>query len=349
MKGAFLIPPFSKTKQKKIIPYLIILVVALLIIFYSAIQLMQPVAASSDIADVVRLEIPKGSTTTQISKILKDNGLIRNSTLFRFLTRIKGYDGKYMAGTYILTSDMDVNAIIKEMVEGNVYIDTIRFTIPEGYELRQIADLLDRKGIADKEEFLKEIRESKFIFEFLKDIPERESRLEGYLFPDTYEVYVGESVHSIINRMLTRFEEVAREVGLFQGELKSMTVDDIVIIASIIEREAANDDERPLVSAVFHNRLKKGIKLRSCATVEYLLEERKPRLLDVDLEIDSPYNTYQIQGLPIGPIASPGAESLKAALHPADVDYLYFLVQKDGTQGFFKYYDDFINAKNSSR
>jgi len=349
MKGASIIPPLSKTKQKKIMPYIIIMLLIVLTFFYSIIQLMEPVAVSADVADIVRVEIPKGSTTTQIGRILKDNGLIKNSVLFRILTNIKGYEGTYMAGTYILTNDMDINRIMEEMAEGNVYIDTIRFTIPEGYELRQIAELLDGKGIADKEEFLKESREGKFNFEFFKRIPDRENRLEGYIFPDTYEVYVGESVHSIISRMLTRFEEVVRGIGLLDNDLEDKTIDDIVILASIIEKEAANDSERPIVSAVFYNRIKKGIRLESCATVEYLLEERKPRLTYDDLEIESPYNTYLVYGLPAGPIASPGIESLKAALHPADVDYLYFVLQKDGTHGFFKKYNDFINAKNNSR
>ncbi len=352
MKGVFSIPRLGEKKRKRVLPYIIILLFALLTFLYGVVQLMQPVVASSDVADIVRLEIPKGATTTQIGRILKDNGLIKNDIVFRILTRLKGYDGKYMAGTYILSNDMAIHQIMEEMTEGNVYIDTVRFTVPEGYEIRQIADLLDEKGIVEREEFFKVAGEGQFSFEFLKNIPDGEDRLqrlEGYLFPDTYEVYVGESAHSIINRMLSRFEEVAREIGLFDDNGRDMTVDQIVTLASIIEKEAANDSERPLVSAVFHNRLKKGYRLESCATVEYLLEDRKARLTYADLEVESPYNTYRVYGLPLGPIASPGIESLKAAMDPAEVDYLFFVLQKDGTHGFFKYYNDFVNAKNSNR
>ena len=349
MKDPSMISRVSSDKGRKIAFCTVILIAILVVLISLTIRLMAPVAASSEVSEVVRVEVIQGFTTTQIGRTLKEKGLIKSDALFRFLSRLRGYDGKYMAGTYIMNSDMDMSEIMKEMDDGNVYINTIRFTIPEGYELKQIAQLLEQKGIARSEKFLEEVREGSFNFEFLKDVPERENGLEGYLFPDTYEVYIGETVHSVIKRMLGRFEEVGKQIGIFESHLKGMTVDDIVILASIIEKEAANDEERALVSAVFHNRLEKGYKLQSCATVAYLLEKRKARLLNKDLEIESPYNTYRVYGLPEGPIASPGMESLKAALHPADVDYLYFVVQKDGNHSFSDNYRDFLRDKQKSR
>ena len=198
-----------------------------------------------------------------------------------------------------------------EITKGSVYKETVRFTIPEGYELRQIADLLHEKGIADREEFMQEVKEGSFSYDFVGEIPIRENRLEGYLFPDTYEVFVGESANSIIDRMLGRFEEVAGEIGLMDLEDGSMTLDEMVTLASVVEREAGTVEELPLVSAVFHNRLRTGMNLGSCATVQYVLKERKPRLSTKDTQIDSPYNTYILPGLPIGPIAS-RQEALKA-------------------------------------
>jgi UPF0755 protein len=345
MKDSASVARTQAQKRRNIAVYAAIFAMVLLIAFFYIVQLLKPVAVSAGISEAIRVEIPKGSSTNKIGKILADKGLIRNDTVFKILTRIKGYEGKYMAGTYIMSNDMDIYEIMEEMVQGKVFTETVRFTIPEGYELRQIADLLDERGIVKRESFLKEAKEGKFNFEFLKNVPERDNRLEGYLFPDTYEVYVGESARSIIQRMLKRFEEVAEEIGLMDWKSDTMSIDDIVILASIIERETGDKSERPLVSAVFHNRLKMGKKLESCATVQYLLQERKPRLTYEDLKIESPYNTYLVQGLPIGPIASPGVEALKAAMNPADVDYLYFVVQKDGTHSFSKSYEEFLQDK----
>ena len=196
-----------------------------------------------------------GSTTQEIGEILKKKGLIRSTLAFRIATRLRGYEEKYRAGAYLINVGTDMQDIMEEITRGNLYKETVRFTIPEGYELRQIADLLHRKGIADREEFMKEVEQGVFDYEFVKSIPGRENRLEGYLFPDTYEVFVGESIHSIIGRMLARFEEVATEIGLLDWE-GDLTVDEVVTLASVVEREAGTADELPYVSAVFHNRLK---------------------------------------------------------------------------------------------
>lgn len=343
-------PQNHKAKLKKMFFYAFVLLALVLFtgIAYLA-DLMEPVTASADIAETLSVEIPKGCTTSEIGKMLEEKGLIKSRWVFKILTRLKGYEGKYMAGTYAISTGMDIQSIMEEMVQGNVLTETVRFTIPEGFELKQIAELLDQKGIVSKEEFLKEAEEGQFDYEFLEDLPERDNRLEGYLFPDTYEVYVGEDAHSIIDRMLSRFENVAGEIGLIDEDKRNgLSIDQIVTLASIIEKEAANDRERPIISAVFQNRLKKGMKLQSCATVQYVLQERKPRLTYDDLKIDSPYNTYKVPGLPIGPIASPGKESLKAAMHPAQVDYLYFVVQVDGTHRFSKSYSEFLQHKKNS-
>ncbi|MDF2673718.1 MAG: mltG, partial [Clostridiales bacterium] len=205
------------------------------------------------------------------------------------------------------------------------------------------------KGLIAKEEvFINEAQNGEFEYDFLKGIPEdRPNRLEGYLFPDTYEFKSGTTEHEIIDKMLGRFQEIFDEE--ISGKLGDRRLDDLIIMASIVEREAKVESERPIIAAVFYNRLKIDMQLQSCATIQYILGTNKERLLYEDLEIESPYNTYLNSGLPLGPICSPGRDSLVAALEPADVDYLYFVLKKydgDGSHNFARNYNDFLKYKN---
>lgn len=349
MKGIVAVAGAKNLKRKGVLISIVVFIMTILLVFIYISHTLKPMVASAETSEVIRVEIPMGSSVSQIGEILAGKGLIRDKTVFKAITKLKGYESRYMAGTYIMNDNMDIYEIMEEMTNGRIYTETVRFTIPEGFEVRQIADLLEQAGVVSREDFLKEINEGTFNFSFLQDVSGRDNPLEGYLFPDTYEAYVGESARSIIQRMLKRFEEVAREAGLLEWKSDKFSLDDIVILASIIEREAANNSEMPLVSAVFHNRVKIGQKLESCATVQYLLKERKPRLTYDDLEIESPYNTYKVQGLPAGPIASPGAEAIRAAMNPANVDFLYFVLQKDGTHSFSRDYDDFLEDKRESK
>jgi UPF0755 protein len=222
----------------------------------------------------------------------------------------------------------------------------MRFTIPEGFELRQIADRLEADGLVNKDKFYAAVKESDLDYAFLKGIPNRENKLEGYLFPDTYEVFKNATEQDIINKMLGRFDQVFTEEYRQRARELNMSLDQVITLASIIEREAKLDKERKIISAVFHNRLNKKMKLESCATVQYLLKEQKSVLTYKDLEVDSPYNTYIYAGLPKGPIASPGVESIEAALYPDKVDFLFFFATKDGSHIFSKTYQEHLNAQN---
>jgi UPF0755 protein len=336
-------------RKRRAVVYLSVMGLALMIGLLQFMQMFRPVTVETMAAETIQVEIPIGSTAPQIGKILMDKGIIRSDLAFRIATRLKDYGGRYKAGVYALTVGASLQDIMDEITKGSVYKETIRFTIPEGYEIRQIADLLHGEGIVDREEFLREAEEGVFENSFLNNIPVRENRLEGYLFPDTYEIFAAESANSIIGRMLERFEEVAEEIGLLEWKDGEMTLDEVVTLASVVEREAGTTDELPLVSAVFHNRLRIGMNLGSCATVQYVLKERKPRLSTKDTEINSPYNTYIIPGLPIGPIASPGKEALKAAMEPADSDYLYFVATNNGTNVFSNNYQQFLIDKENNR
>ena len=226
---------------------------------------------------------------------------------------------------------MSYGQVLKSL--GKTVSNSVTVTIPEGYELRQIGEILEKKNVCSAEEFFKAAEEEYKDYPFLKEIKDRENPLEGYLFPDTYNFEIGQAPRDVIRVMLDNFSNKAYKEYLKSNTDK--TLDEIIIMASIIEREAANDNERGKVSSVFYNRLKIGMLLQSCATVQYIIKERKDVLSNKDIKIDSPYNTYMYEGLPIGPIASPGLGSIKAAIFPEDTDYFYFAATKDGERNVF--------------
>lgn len=305
--------------------------------------------AVSEAGTEQEITIPKGSSLKDIAAQLEQAGIIKNSNVFVLYCKLNNKASKIKAGRYMLSSTMTVEDIASKLAAGKAEKNTVRFTIPEGYELRQIADRLTAEGLVDKDEFYAAIEKSQYAFDFVDRVPDRENRLEGYLFPDTYEVYKNASEEDIVNKMLERFNQVFTEEYKQRAKELNMSIDEVITLASIIEREAKLDKERKTISAVFHNRLKKNIKLQSCATVQYLLKEQKPVLTFKDLEVESPYNTYIYAGLPKGPIASPGAKSIEAALYPENVDYLYFVAKNDGSHVFTKTYKDHLNAQNKIR
>ncbi|MBR5152206.1 MAG: endolytic transglycosylase MltG [Clostridia bacterium] len=280
------------------------------------------------------VEIPNGSGTASIAKVLKQDGIIRHPLFFRLYA--KGIDSPvWQKGKHTVTNAMSYGELCEKLQSRpDADEDTSRrVVIPEGYELRQILDLLVAEGLGDRAVFEHEVANGVFDYPFLADIPNREARLEGYLYPDTYLFTPEESEHQILNKMLDAFSKKAYPLYLEANSDRSL--DEILILASVIEREAANDEERPTVASVFCNRIAIGQKLESCATVQYILKERKDVLSLADTAIDSPYNTYKYPGLPIGPIASPGEASIRAALYPADTDYLYFVAVADGSRNLF--------------
>lgn len=282
----------------------------------------------------VMVEIPKGAGASGIAQILKNEGIIRHTAVFRAYERLSGKN-VFQQGGHKIGSGQSYAQIIKKLTSmPEVGVDqTVTVLIPEGFEARQIAERLAQNGLVDEKKFLKELDEGEFDFDFVSKIARRENRLEGYLFPATYEFFVGESEHDIINRMLDAFSK--RIVPLYNQSGTKYSLDEIVTMASIVEREAANDGERGKVASVFYNRIKRDMTLSSCATVQYIIKERKDILSNSDIKIKSDYNTYINKGLPVGPIASPGEASVKAALYPEDTDYLYFAARSSGEENVF--------------
>lgn len=326
-----------------ILVILVVLTISIIIYYTKAIA---PINAEKP--EEVSLEIPEGSSSSQIAKLLKDNNLIRSELVFRLVLKKNKVENLLKAGYYTLNTGMDVNEIIGELTKGGKNKNVVTFTIPEGYELEMIAEKLSKEGLVDKERFLELTSDKKYFedkFPFLSELKAGQS-LEGYLFPSTYEVYLGASEEDIIEKMLTQFQRVFEEKVKGHMDNVALSFNEVVTLASIIEREAKIDEERPLISAVFHNRLKIGMPLQSCATVQYILGERKEVLTEADTRIESDYNTYIHKGLPPGPIASPGEKSLIAAVKPENVDYLFFRTKEDGTGGhvFSTTYEEHLKA-----
>ncbi|MBR2916922.1 MAG: endolytic transglycosylase MltG [Clostridia bacterium] len=284
----------------------------------------------TDTDEVVLIDIPQGAGVRSITDLLHEEEVLSHPTVFRIYEKLTR-GGVYHSGIHKFYKGMSYEEILSSL-ETSVS-NTVTVTIPEGYEVDQIATLLAEKGVCQKDEFLAATKEEYPDFPYLSEIKREENPLEGYLFPDTYNFERGQAPKSVIYQMLSAFHQKAYSEYAKSNTDKSL--DEIIIMASIIEREAANSTEWWKVSSVFYNRLSIGMKLQSCATVQYIIKERKDVLSNADIKIDSPYNTYMYEGLPIGPIASPGAGAINAAIYPEKTDYYYFAATKDGSRNVF--------------
>jgi UPF0755 protein len=277
-----------------------------------------------------------GDGAKKVASNLQRGGYIRSRVFFYALVRMSGKDRSLKSGEYRLDGSMSTIDVLKVLGRGVVV--TERFTVPEGLNLRQVADLLEGEGLITAEAFLRAASDKKLIEKY--GIPFETA--EGFLYPETYVVAKGYSAYQLADLMVAKFFDSLAGIN-FTGYSKE-DLRKVVTIASLVEREAKLDQERPLVSAVFYNRLRTGKRLESCATVQYALEKPKERLLYSDLKVQSPYNTYLHNGLPPGPIANPGIKSIIAAIRPADVDYLFFVLKTDGSHFFSASYGEHLRA-----
>ncbi len=330
----------------------------------------------------VSVTVSEGDTMEDITQTLYDSGLIEYRWLFRFYCWFSGAEEQIIPGTYELNNVYDYHALVNGM-SGNANRLVVSVTIPEGYTCQQIFELLEAEGVCRADELYEAAANTEFDYDFLADLPYgADNRLEGYLFPDTYEFYtvkseedrsnpdwtwpegaVGDDAERVIGRFLNNFErrftdemeaaiadlnawltEKMQANGFTEEQIAEGQLDlhDIVIVASLIERETASADESPLISSVIYNRLcsQDYPLLQIDATVLYALGEHRGELTSEDLMVDSPYNTRRYPGLPIGPIANPGLASLEAALYPEDTNYYFYALDTDGTHHFSETYQE---------
>jgi UPF0755 protein len=291
----------------------------------------------------IRVIIPRGSSFAAATDSLKHAALVSNPFLFRMYARFKKEDRNIKPGTYLLKRGTPWGDIISALNGGHGLVNTI--TIPEGFGLIQIVPLLAQTLAVPVDSVNAAVRDSAL----RARVGATAGTLEGYVFPDTYAFPVGTSAREAINEMVKRFEREWKPD--WNARLDSIGLDKnkAVTLASIVEREARRPEERPVIAAVYLNRLKAGMLLQADPTVQFALGRHTPRVLLKDLEKDSPYNTYKYPGLPPGPIASPGSPSLLAALNPAKVDYLYFVAAPDGHHEFRKTLSEHEEAKKVVR
>lgn len=329
------------TKAKKIaaVAAAVVLIAAVCIIVLGSMGKPMDSAATEN----KTINIESGLGTGQIAEVLAENEIIDSTFNFKLLSRVKGYDNKYKAGRYTLSASMSFEQIAEILMDGKV--NTIKFTIPEGYTIYQVADKLSQEGFVDRAVFVDLLENEDFSseFEFLKGAQDNKNRLEGYLYPNTYIVDEGATERDIIVCMLNQFEKEVTEKHYKKAQKMNLTMNEVLTIASIIERECDVSKEGALVASVVYNRLEIGMALQMCSTVQYILGEPKAILSIADTQIESPYNTYLHQGLPPGPICSPGIAAIEAALNPADTDYIYFVLSDklDGTSNFSNNYEQF--------
>jgi len=273
--------------------------------------------------------VPEGATLREVVVRLEKDGIISNKDFLLLWNRLTGSEVNVKAGEYKLNSGMPPLAILDTLNKGRVVTHSV--TIPEGFTIRQIADELASRGLAHRGEFISLAENPDTVVQYGLPGP----TLEGYLYPDTYRFARGRPAAPIIHAMVHRFHEklasLTKEVGA-----SGMTLQKIVTLASLVEKETGQSEERPLIASVFRNRLKKGMRLESDPTVIYGIRDFNGNLTRGDLNRETPYNTYVIRGLPAGPIANPGEASIRAVLHPAETDFLYFVSKNDGTHHFSK-------------
>ena len=292
-------------------------------------------------SSIKKIRITHGETLPDISTVLKNKGIISNKWLFEFFTKMKGYDKSIQAGTFTFKNVRTNNDIIDNLVYGKP--DRKKITFLEGWNMEQVARHLEKEMKFNYSEVIDLFKDENFI----KKLKLNVNTLEGYLFPETYYFFEGVDKQSLVKRLVNEHKLFWNKENISKADSLGFSPYEIIIIASIIEGEAIYDSERPTISAVYHNRLKRGMKLQADPTVQYIIKDGPRRLLNRDLRIKSPYNTYMYKGLPPGPISSPGTQSLHAALNPQINDYLYFVAKGDGYHTFSRNEKEHERAKRA--
>lgn len=278
-----------------------------------------------------------------VAKQLKDAGIIKYKGLFELYCSVSHAKTKIDPGTYELSTNYDYRALVKKMQVGSGAMVTTKVTIPEGYTMEQIFHKLEDENVCSYDDLMDAAANYSYNYSFIDQSMQGDAkRLEGFLFPDTYEFYQGMQASSAINKFLENFHDRLTAEMLEKADERGMTMQEVVTVASMIEKEAANDDERAMIAAVIYNRIEAGMPLQIDSTIMYVLPEHKDVLTVEDTKIDSPYNTYQNKGLPPTPIANPGLASIKATLSPASTQALYYALDAEsGMHKFFTNYGEF--------
>ncbi|HLR03809.1 MAG TPA: endolytic transglycosylase MltG [Virgibacillus sp.] len=353
---------FSRAKEASTVRKIVLIIIfALLLIFViGAISGYMYIKSSLKPVDPdnnkkIEVDIPMGASTSEIATILDENDIINNALIFRFYIKFKN-ESDFQAGDYTFTKSMTSNEIIQSLQSGKIIKEPVyTVTIPEGKTIQEIAEIYADKMPIKKETFLDKVNDADYIESLMEDYPDVltedildddiRTPLEGYLFAATYDFYYDDpNVEEIVGKMLEKTNNVVVQYLDDMTDL-DLTVHEALTFASLVEKEASDEDQRKKIAGLFYNRLDENIKLQTDPTVLYALGEHKTKIKEKDLKVDSPYNTYQIDTLPIGPISNFSESSLEATIHPEESDYLYFLHDDKGDIHFSETYDEHIEKK----
>ncbi|MBP2625533.1 MAG: aminodeoxychorismate lyase [Firmicutes bacterium] len=299
-------------------------------------------SATSVAGDNFVILVKPGMVANDIGGLLYEQGAIKSIFLFQIVSKVQGMESSLQAGEYVFSKNMTMQQIVAMLARGETSYQQI--TIPEGYTVEQIAKLLQEKQLGSASLFKKAAQSFVPYTYMVNDNSNVIYKAEGYMFPNTYRITKGTTEEQILGMMTLQFDQQftgsmrarANEIGL--------SIKDVIIMASLVEKEAQLPGDRPLIAGVFLNRLKQNMPMQSCATIQYILGYPKPELTVQDTEISSPYNTYQHIGLPPGPIANPGIAAINAVLYPQNTDFVYFVADKQGAHHFSKTYEEHLIA-----
>ena len=342
-------------RQNPVVKILLGIVLAALFIgLVIGISMLSEYHSSNEGTDeTINVEIVQGENVWDIAAKLKEEDLINYEIVFYLKVRAEGADSRLRYGTFTFQKECGLQQILEELTTGGAQKEYVMFTIPEGYSIEMIARKLDGEGICTEDEFLEAV-ELEYDYWFLENIPGDDDikyELQGFLFPETYAVTEDMTAKDIVNKMLGQFDKSFTDEMRQRMQQLDKDIFTIVTEASIIEREAKVDEERAMISGVIQNRLAIGMKLQMCPTALYPVTDGiydKNFVTIADTQYDSPYNTYVYTGLPVGPIANPGALSLEAALYPVEHEYLFYHTneeKKDGSHIFTKTYQEHVNTQ----
>ena len=287
----------------------------------------------------VYFTVRPGMSVSEIGKELYERGIIDSEMKFWWTAKLNGFENKVKSGTFAMQTGMTPRDALEILVYGNTV--TIRFTIPEGFSVRDIAQRLDDEGLVKADAFIS-LAKTYRPYPYVEEHENVRYAVEGFLFPDTYEINGEFDAARIMQMMAENFDRRLTKEMRDRAREMDLSIYELVTLASLVEKEAYHEEDRPIIAQIFLKRLRLGMPLQADPTVQYLLDAPKEDLLYRDTEIESPYNTYQNVGLPPGPIASPGTASLMAVLHPADTNYLYFVADRNGNNYYATNYADHL-------
>ena len=348
----------KRKRRKRINPflYLIFVLVTSLILASVGWMLISDLCAFNKDYVETTVEVTADDNVRSVATKLQNAGLIEHKWFFRMFASVANAEEKIGMGTYTLNTEMDYRALIVGMrsTSGNLTAETVRVTIPEGYTVEQTIKLLAKNNVASEEALLNAARTYNFKYDFIDNETEELSRLEGYLFPDTYEFYVNGKASSALDKLISTFNSKLTDDLLEQAKARGYDLKDVVIVASLIEKETDGADHGKIASVIYNRLDGPGDKggtyglLQVDAALLYAIPDHEGGITNADKEVDSPYNLYKNAGLPPTAIANPGLESIEAALQPEATEYYYYALGKDGSHRFFTNYNDHVNFVNSS-